>query len=72
MHQLPLKVIYYADIVTPGQDIDFAAEWLRSSQALLWQNPVRIASRELLIWVKRNAGRETDLRDISLLQPGKE
>jgi hypothetical protein len=35
VHQLSLKVVYYADIVTPGQDIDFAAEWLRSSQALL-------------------------------------
>lgn len=66
--QLPLKAIYYADIVTPGRDIDFAVEWLRSSQALLWQNCVRVAARELLISMKRSSGRETDLRDVSLLQ----
>ena len=66
--QLPFKRYHYADIVTTGNDIDFSAEWALSQEALIWQHPVRIASRELLIRMKRKAGREKDLADVELLE----
>ena len=68
--QLPLKVVYYADIVTTGKDIDFDSEWARASEAMIWQSPVRIASRDLLTFMKHRAGREKDLADVALLERG--
>ena len=66
--QLPFKTYHYADLVTTGKDIDFPAEWAQSQEALIWQHRVRVASRSLLIAMKRKARREKDLRDVELLE----
>ncbi|RLJ67550.1 hypothetical protein [Sulfurisoma sediminicola] len=66
--QLQFKRDHYADIVTTGADIDFPAEWVLSQAALIGQHPARIASRNLLIRMKRKAGREKDLADVELLE----
>lgn len=69
--QLQLKTReFYADIVTFGKDIDFTAEWAQPQEGFIGPNRVRFASRELLIKMKRKAGREKDLLDIRLLEGG--
>jgi hypothetical protein len=46
--QMPLKDWHCADIVTPATEVDFAAEWETSAPVLVNDQPVRVASRELL------------------------
>lgn len=64
----PMKRVFYADLVTTGTDIDFATEWERADEGLIFQNKVRFASKDLLIRMKRKGGREKDLSDIALLE----
>jgi len=66
--QLPLKRYHYADIVTMGRDVNFPKEWAQSQEAFIGHSRVRIASRELLIAMKRKVGREKDLSDVELLE----
>ena len=66
--QLPFKTYHYADLVTTGKDINFPAEWAQSQEALIGQHRVHVASRALLIAMKRKAGREKDLRDVELIE----
>src|ERR1700693_2134512 len=63
---LPLKDVYYADLIT-RPDIEFCSEWERALEALIWQNRVRVASRELLLALKSNSEREKDITDVALL-----
>ena len=57
---------YYADLVT-RPDIHFSAEWANSQEALIWQNKVRFASRELLLMLKQGSTRDKDVADVVLL-----
>lgn len=68
--QLPLKDIHYADLLTPGKAIDFETEWDRANIAQIHSHHVRIASRDLLLAMKRNTGRQRDIDDVLLLQSG--
>ena len=68
--QLPLKVIHYADLLTPGKAIDFATEWDKANIAQIDSYHVRIASRDLLLAMKRDTGRQRDIDDALLLQLG--
>jgi len=64
---LPMKsALHYADLITLP-DIDFEAEWANSQEALVWQNRVRFASRDLLLKLKRGSAREKDIADVALL-----
>ncbi len=65
--QIPLKAHHYADVVTPVFDIDFAAEWECASPATVNNQPVRIASRDLLRRMKSDSDRVKDIEDIKLL-----
>ena len=64
---IPLKAIHYADLITPGPQIDFDQEWTRAPAALVKDQPVRIASADLLIRMK-SSERPKDLEDIALLK----
>lgn len=64
---LSLKGFHYADIVTESDDFDFDAEWQRSLQGRVNGHAVRFASRELLIAMKSETGRERDVSDLALL-----
>jgi len=65
--QIPLKTYHYADVVTPAFDIDFAAEWEQASLATVNDQPVRIASRDLLRRLKSGSERDKDVKDLKLL-----
>lgn len=65
--QLPLKSDVYIDILTSGNQIDFSSEWNNAVDGLIWQHPVKFASRELLISMKKKGGREKDKADLVLL-----
>ena len=66
--QIRLKLYHYADVITPAADINFDAEWLCSTDALINGQPVRIASRDLLKRMKSGTDRPKDAEDIELLQ----
>lgn len=66
--QMPLKTVYYADLLTPGPAVNFATEWDRASLGSIGGNEVRVAARGLLIEMKVNTNRERDASDVDLLQ----
>lgn len=68
--QMPLKALHYADLLTPGQAIDFSAEWERAEIARIGLHEVRFAAKELLLQMKRNTGRQRDAEDVALLEAG--
>jgi hypothetical protein len=66
--QIPLKYFHYADVVTEEDSFDFDAEWSAGSDGLVNGQPVRIASRGLLIRQKTGGERPKDASDLTLLK----
>ena len=64
--QIPLKVWYDADIITPEDGFDFSAAFSRSVQAEINGIPIYIPSVEDLI-IMKSTERKKDIRDVSLL-----
>jgi hypothetical protein len=64
---LPLKSDVYIDILTTGNEINFSLEWDNAVDGLIWQHPVKFASKELLISMKCKGDREKDRADVVLL-----
>ena len=65
--QIPLKVCHHAEILTPDRGVDFKKEHENSVEALVNDQPVRVASREFLIRMKTGTGRKQDAIDLRLL-----
>lgn len=65
--QMPLKVFHYADVVTADDSFDFDAEWSAGCDGLINGQPVRFASRSLLIRQKAGVERPKDMSDLALL-----
>ncbi|OYX46044.1 MAG: hypothetical protein B7Y90_17250 [Alphaproteobacteria bacterium 32-64-14] len=66
--QMPLKHFHYADVVTADDSFDFDAEWGAGSDGLVNGQPVRFASRGLLIRHKAGGERPKDASDLALLR----
>ncbi|HEY6281663.1 MAG TPA: hypothetical protein VIW72_07740 [Burkholderiales bacterium] len=66
--QVPVKIDFYLDILTPGPEIDFAQEWTLAREAKLGATPVRVAAIETLLKLLSGSQEPKHIRDIELLK----
>ena len=65
--QIPLKLSYYADIVTPEDGFDYSGAMSKAHASEVNGVPVLIASVETLLELKATS-RDKDIADVELLR----
>jgi hypothetical protein len=51
--QIPAKIYFYADILTPGQELDFHEHWGQAHDAKIGNTAVKMASTQMLKLYKK-------------------
>lgn len=65
--QIPAKIYFNADILTPGEDIDFEQHWSRAHDAIVGNTPVKVAAIETLLLLLSLSIEPKHVQDIALL-----
>ncbi|MFA7346941.1 MAG: hypothetical protein WCZ86_04180 [Desulfurivibrionaceae bacterium] len=65
--QIPAKIYFNADILTPGEDIDFDQHWSRAHDARIGNTPVKVAAIETLLLLLSLSKEPKHVEDIALL-----
>lgn len=66
--QIPLKIYFYADILTPGSDINFDEEWHQAHVSKIGQTTVKVAAIETLLKLLSQSTNSKHINDIRLLK----
>ena len=66
--QIPAKIYFQADIITPGPDMSFDKQWQLARDAKLGSTTVKVASVETLLALLSQSTEPKHVQDIALLK----
>lgn len=66
--QIPAKIYFNVDILTPGEEIDFDQHWSQAHDARVGNTPVKVAAVETLLLLLSLSTEPKHAQDIELLK----